>query len=240
MTFAGIDGCKAGWLLITYKSGSYTWNLLPEISQLPLKLNDSARVFIDMPIGLPSKNYPRTIEKVLRDELENRRSTVFNVPAKQSVYESNRQKAKALNIEILGKSLSEQSLNIKSKIQEVDLFLNDKPNDLVLIESHPELCFKYLKGSVLQTKKSEKSGIEERLKILKKYDTACSMIYENIFKNTLRKQVKSDDIVDALVLCIANKLNGELQFDFLQDDNIEDEENNKIQIGYFDPVKLEL
>lgn len=237
MTFGGIDGCKAGWLLITYKAGEYSWHLLHDINQLPKIITSSARVFIDMPIGLASQKYPRTIEKVLRDELGNRSATVFNVPIREAVYESDKQRAKAYNIEITGKSLSEQSLNIKPKILELDQFLKQKPQDLELIESHPELSFKYLNGSILQTRKSEKSGIEERLKILKKYDPASLEVYKSIFQNTLRKHIKADDIVDALVLCLSNRLNEFNAPHLLLDTNRYDQLDNEIKIGYFDPKK---
>ncbi len=237
MTFGGIDGCKAGWLLITYKAGKYSWHLLQDINQLSNIIIGSARLFIDMPIGLAAQNHPRTIEKVLRNELGNRSATVFNVPVREAVYESDKQRAKELNIKITGKSLSEQSLNIKPKILELDQFLKQKPKDLELIESHPELCFKYLNGSILQTRKSEKSGVEERLEILKNYDPACLKVYKSIFQNTLRKHIKADDIVDALVLCLSNRLNEYNAPHLLLDANRYDKLHNEIKIGYFAPKK---
>lgn len=235
MIFGGIDGCKAGWLLITYESDNYDWQVVPQINDLTSCLNQKSRVFIDMPVGLASKEYPRTIEQVLRKELENRSSTVFSVPVRAAVYEENRDRAKQLNKEVTGKSLSEQSLNIKDKICEVDLFIRKCTSPIELIESHPELCFKYLNGSVLQTKKSQKAGIEERLSIINRYDPDCAKLFYEILKNTLRKNVKPDDIADALVLCLANRLNSEQQPDFLIDANLHDAFKIPIRIGYHNP-----
>ncbi len=234
MIFAGMDGCRAGWLLITFKAGQYDWKLIPHISQLP-KTREVIRVFLDMPVGLSSKGFPRTIESKLRAELGNRSSTVFNAPARAAVYESNREKAKKLNLKIEGKSLSEQSLNIKPKILEVDRYLQNATHAVDLIESHPEICFKHLNGSILQTKKSTREGILERLKVLAVYDKRCTKLFDIIFKATLRKHVKADDIADALCLCLANRLNGEESLNLFQDLNTLDERGIPIQIGFFNP-----
>ena len=233
MIFAGIDGCKAGWLLITYQSGIYNWHIVPHIDELPQYTGKIARACIDMPIGLASEKFPRTIEKRLRAELGNRSSTVFSVPVRAAVYEPDRDRAKQINSALTGKSLSEQSLNIKAKILEVDQFVHKKPDSLVLIESHPELCFKFLKGSILQSKKSEKEGIEERLELIASFDTDCASVFKTILQSTLRKHVKPDDITDALVLCLANHLGGQKNFNLLRDLNTEDELKTPIQIGYY-------
>ena len=137
MIYGGIDGCKAGWLLISHINDSYTYNVLSSINELERFLKDPSRIFIDMPIGLSSDEFPRTIETTLRKELGNRSATVFNAPARPAVYESDREKAKELNKKIEGKSLSEQSLNIKDKILELDLFLAQQKTNFHLIESHP-------------------------------------------------------------------------------------------------------
>ena len=237
MIFGGIDGCKAGWLLVTYTANGYEWQVMKTITQLHQLKDQTSRIFIDMPIGLASKGHPRTIESLLRKELGSRRSTVFNAPVKAAVYEKDRQKAKAYNKQIEGKSLSEQSLNIKDKIHEVALFLAQQSTEkLHLIESHPELSFKYLnEGTVLQSKKSTKLGIEERLNLLQKYDPRCELVYHDLLAHTRRKEVKADDIVDAICLCLVNKLNGNASYTSFRDDHREDESGIPIEVAYYDP-----
>ena len=39
----------------------------------------------------------------------------------------------------------------------------------MLCEAHPELCFKRLKGTLVETRKKEAEGVEERRNILLKY-----------------------------------------------------------------------
>lgn len=44
-------------------------------------------------------------------------------------------------------------------------------------ESHPELDFARLNGSVLLTRKKEADGIEERLKVIKRYIPGIDRIF---------------------------------------------------------------
>ena len=83
------------------------------------------RILIDIPIGLSSPGFPRTIDSRIRRELADRASTVFNAPCRAAVYEPDDEKAKDLNIKVEGISLSVQSLNIRNKIKEVDEFERD-------------------------------------------------------------------------------------------------------------------
>ena len=108
---------------------------------------------------------------------------------------------KETNEEILKKSLSKQSISIIPKIKEVDDFLQThKEYKDILCESHPELCFARLKGSVLQTKKSSAVGVTERSGILSKHikDERLEFVYD------LAKELecKPDDILDAACLAV--------------------------------------
>ena len=235
MLLGGIDGCKGGWLVIFKNEGAFSYEVISSIETLNQHFLQPSRFFIDMPIGLSSEGFTRTLETTLRTELQSRRSTIFNPPTREATYEPDRDKAKQLNKRIEGKSLSEQTLNIKSKIRELDHFLLHQKNlALELIESHPEICFKYLnKGEVLQRKKSTSEGIEDRLRLLSSYDQDAFMLYQEILKNTQRKWVKRDDILDALVLCISNELGFLKNTYYFQDQNIQDLKGLKIRLAYF-------
>ena len=233
MTVAGIDGCPAGWVLIKYGKHGYFSGVYRTINKLIEENPDIVCAFIDMPIGLSSVGYPRTIEQKLRAELKPRHSTVFNPPCRIAVYQDDLQKAKALNIEVEGKSLSIQTLNITPKIRELDLFLK-RPQKTLLIESHPELCFKYLNnGKVVLTKKSTIKGQMDRIKILSQYVANVRDFVQEIIDSNNRKKVKPDDIIDAMCLCVSLKLAGQNGIRFLRDQNLKDENQIEIKIGYF-------
>lgn len=232
MIYGGIDGCKRGWLFIYYEQGTYHYQLISHLSELAVV---PTSILIDIPIGLTSATFTRTIEIQMRKELGHRSATVFNAPVRSAVYATSKQEARTSNIALTGKSLSEQSLNITPKIKEADQFIyNPKYSAILLQESHPELCFKYLKGEILNSKKSTHEGIEERLSILRSYDKRIDRIYKEILDMELRKDVKRDDIVDALCLCLVHRLGVAKGLNYLIDTNRTDDQGNSVSIAYFD------
>ncbi len=230
--YAGVDACKAGWMMVKSVEETYAFGLWEGIEDMVGQNADIQRFLIDIPIGLGSASHPRTIDQKLRRELGKRSSTVFNAPVRKAVYAENYAEAKAKNLSVEGKSISIQSFNICPKIKETDEFLLQN-DDIEMIESHPELCFKYLNdGKVVLSKKSTPEGAKERLAILRKYDATIPKLFEKILSETKRKQAKKDDILDAICLCLVNRLAAE-KLNFLADENFTDEKEIEMKIAYF-------
>ncbi len=237
MIYGGMDGCKSGWLLVYYAENQYQYKVLTNITDIVTLNLPKSRILVDIPIGLTSKNFTRTIESSMRAILGNRSSTVFNAPARTATKTNDKTEARKRNIALTGKSLSEQSLNIMPKIRDVDEFLNTedyKQSPIALYESHPEICFKYLAGSILQTKKSKPEGCAERLALLMRYDKNVKKIYDSICTAELRKHVKKDDILDAICLCVVNRQAGNAKLRILRDSNDKDENNIAVGIAYYE------
>nr|WP_321453451.1 DUF429 domain-containing protein [uncultured Carboxylicivirga sp.] len=233
MNIAGVDGCRYGWIVAYYVNNQYQIEIFPSISQMMQNLPPMERILIDMPMGLSSPGFPRTIDATLRKHLPQRGSTVFNVPCKAAVYEDDFSKAKELNIAIEGKSLSIQTLNIKNKIKELDEYLALSQHQTIFIESHPELCFKHLNKGILLSKKSTSEGLTERLEVLQKWDSNLNAAYQKANQQFKRKDVKPDDIVDALCLCLVNKLGAQGKLSFITDDNRQSEDGVLFWIAYY-------
>ena len=83
--YAGLDGCKAGWVMVTWTGNPA---MAPEISLIPdfkTALATSAHIVaVDMPIGLPRLS-GRTCERETRSRLGERQSSVFAVPSRAAV-----------------------------------------------------------------------------------------------------------------------------------------------------------
>ena len=102
-----------------------------------------------------------------------------------------------------------------------------------MLESHPEICFKYLnQGQILLSKKSQTEGIEQRLDLLSQLDPEAKILYERIFAETKRNQVKRDDILDALCLCLANQISSKTQPHFITDENQVDAQGIPVKLAY--------
>jgi 8-oxo-dGTP diphosphatase len=237
MNIGGVDGCKGGWLMARYVNGKYDLERYGDFGGLITENKHLDRILIDIPIGLSSKDYSRTIDARIRSELRNRHSTVFNAPCRLAVYESDHEQARKWNIQIENKSLSIQSLLIRGKIKEVDEYLCENRFGIEVVESHPELCFKYLKRTIVQSKKTNPEGITERLAIIEAYEPALVELYEEKQKEIKRKYAKRDDIIDAICLCLVNKLGAEDKLSYLLDKNVVDEKGIKIRIAYYQNQK---
>lgn len=233
MKIAGIDSCPLGWIVILHNSEKFSYEAVKSIDELMELHPDLQRLFIDIPIGLSSENFTRTLESKLRKELGSRSSTIFTPACRKAIYASDYDEARAINKEILGKSISIQSYNISKKIKEVDQFLESKSEDLEIYESHPEICFKYLNDSeVIQTKKSTKEGFQERFELLQKYDLQLKSVYQNITETFPKSKVKPDDILDAMVLCVSNLRSNSSGLRFVEDENNKDENGFFVKVAY--------
>lgn len=234
MIYAGIDGCKSGWVLMLHSDkGLYFGGVFRTLTELYLEIPIIDRTFIDMPMGLSSAGHLRTLESLIRRELKGRSSTVFNAPTREAIYAATYEEASQINERIEGKKLSKQTYNIMEKIRELDLFLSRHDSIDHCIESHPELCFKHLnEGQVVLSRKTTKQGQEERLSILVRHEPNVRTIYENALRSTLRKHVKADDLIDALCLCISNRLCGPDQVPNITDPLEKDARGIPMRIGY--------
>jgi len=232
MKIAGIDSCPLGWIVVLHDTNGFSYKAVSSIEELIEFHTDLQRIFIDIPIGLSSEKFTRTIESKLRKELGKRSSTIFTPACRKAVYAQNYDEAREINKEILGKSISIQSYNISKKIKEVDQFMEIKATELEIYESHPEICFKYLNNSeIIQTKKSTKEGFQERFQLLQKHYPQLKSVYHNIIETYSKSKVKQDDILDAMVLCVSN-LNSKEKLRYLQDENDLDEKGILVKITY--------
>lgn len=231
MNTAGIDACKSGWCAIGNIKNKLFWGCFANLDELMKKYTQIDRILIDIPIGLSSSNFKRTLDAKARTHLNTRKSSIFSPPSREALYADHYKQALAINREIEGKGLSIQSYNIGSKIKEVDEWFNTKPKQLQVYEAHPELCFKSLnQNQDLEFSKHDKVGIKERQNLLFSLDKNLEAIYTNLLKNYKRNQVKPDDILDAMALFLVNNTSEQLKV--IADENTIDETGKKVRIVY--------
>jgi predicted RNase H-like nuclease len=211
MTFVGVDGCKAGWLSIEIKDISIAqWNVFTTLNELHQHFSENKEIYIDIPIGLSDTLVDREIDYVARTKLKpNKSSSIFTPPCRDAVYATDYISAKLINLKQKGKSISIQSWNICQKIKETDLLIEQIGAHHPFREAHPELCFAQLNnGKALFSKKSTLVGIKERLDLLQKYYPSSIDLFEKILENSFRKNVKPDDITDAICLAVSAYIAG--------------------------------
>ena len=202
MKYLGIDGCKAGWLLVRLSAdGALSFNVLSSIDSLLEYLDDAACALVDIPIGLRSRHPDeRVCDRMARAVLKQRRASVFAAPSRCALDCDDYAEANARNRECTGRGLSKQSFNILPKIREVDRFLQGNPQCGLIHEMHPEVCFWALnQRQAMQYPKRSEAGFVERMDLLCRYLPDADDLVEQAIRQYPRRQLARDDVVDALV-----------------------------------------
>ncbi|MEZ8580419.1 DUF429 domain-containing protein [Vibrio splendidus] len=203
MKYIGIDGCKAGWIAwIISGNEPPTFKVVNTLDELVDDLT-GATTLIDMPIGFSDSQTPdRLCDKAARRFLTSKRgSSVFPVPCREAVYQTDYIAGCIANVQQLDKKFSKQTWGIVPKIRELDELIETYPN-LSIRESHPEVVFAALKGEPLTFSKRTQEGKEERLSIIQQLAPQWCGRLSLAISNTKRKDVAIDDIYDAFVLML--------------------------------------
>jgi predicted RNase H-like nuclease len=205
MYSTGVDGCRAGWFALTLSDRKVQDRAVySSFGELMEHCGEASLILIDIPIGLPDTG-PRLCDTLARRLLGgSASSSVFPVPCRKAVYAADYGEANRLNRRVLGRGVSMQTWNICGRIREVDEYLvAGPPAGPRIRESHPELCFRSLQGSVrISHSKKRAEGILERLELLQTHYPGSEKLYRSALSEYSRKDLSPDDILDALVLAV--------------------------------------
>lgn len=228
--FIGLDACRMGWCGVGQEKGQLFWGCYQSLEALCKDHPDLQRILIDIPIGLSSKNFTRTVDTKARTHLNKRKSSIFTPPCREALYAKNYQEALRINRQITDKGLSIQAYNIGIKIEAVDKWFAQNHQNIKIYEAHPELCFKSCNNKQdLVHSKHNKLGLEERQNLVFTLDNNLKPIYKNFLNNYKRQDVKPDDILDAMILYLTAK---QKSLKGVSDNNNIDETGKPVRIVY--------
>jgi len=230
---AGIDGCKAGWILISFTDKAH-YKVLRTDDELKKAFEEYDRILIDIPIGLEDENYTRECDKLLREKLgADYASSVFSPPIRPALHAPSYVEANMQSFEYTEKKLTVQAWNITPKIKTVDTMLqeNEEFREKVL-ESHPELLFMNLNGGMIYQKKNTKKGLRHRLSLVSKREEIAADFFRDIKEEYRRNEVAEDDIVDSFALALAAKKSVEKGLKTIPSEPVIDSEGMKKAIHY--------
>lgn len=196
MRFAGIDGCKAGWVAVVANGNDLGFARLAVAPTLA-ELIAAQRIefgLVDMPIGLSSGPTPRDVEPSMRQHLKGKSSSVFNTPCRQALEGATHLAASAINAGVLGKRLSVQTFSLFPKLREVDATVL-ACGQSCLREGHPEVSFSLMAGSPVKSPKKLREGKAERVTLLEARGIPVLSLLQH-----RPSRVGEDDILDAAAL----------------------------------------
>jgi predicted RNase H-like nuclease len=147
VTCAGVDGCRAGWVVAT-RAGAWVVEKIADVVAM-----NFAVIGIDMPIGLPLGEL-RECELEARRFIAPRGSTIFPTPPRACLDATDYENACEIARALTGKAISKQAWNILPKMREIDALVTAADSDRI-IEVHPECSFAAINdGRVLPRKRS--------------------------------------------------------------------------------------
>ncbi|MFB6137431.1 MAG: DUF429 domain-containing protein [Halobacteriaceae archaeon] len=204
-TFVGLDWAGRGWLGVAVRGESVDADLYPSLLSVWREHADAARILADVPIGLPSVEHGRRACDVeAKRRLGEAHRSVFYTPVREAVYQSTLADAKTVT-ERAGYSVQNQAWAVVPRIREADEFVDYFPGARDrLRETHPEVCFRALKGAPLDASKHTEAGREERRALLAAEHAALGDAVDDLVEAfttpswapTVRG---ADDVLDACV-----------------------------------------
>ena len=133
-------------------------------------LAPQATVCIDIPIGLSSDGF-RACDRVARQLLGKRSSSVFSVPPRLALAPKSYEEINLASKAQCGKGVSKQAFYLLPKIREAEALLRSPDSDgLDWLETHPELCFSSFNGAVpMEDNKKTEAGFRQRKSVLARH-----------------------------------------------------------------------
>ena len=203
--FIGVDGCRGGWVAAVLDHGDLRLERYDMVDPLVERYPLFDAFLIDMAVGLRNSSDQVRPDDAARKELGIKGSSVFPIPSRDAVYTNGEEAQKAANLRTLGKSLAKQSIAIIPKIREVDEFLTSHPEyKNRILESHPEVDFSRLNGSVLMSRKKEEPGPSERIAVLSEFLDKKDLL--GIYDKAKELKCNQDDLIDAICLAVTGAL----------------------------------
>jgi predicted RNase H-like nuclease len=230
-THVGVDRAAGAWVAVGYATDTPAVSVHDCIADLWAAHGSTAeRVVVDVPIGLCESldaklgtdsdaadcgcvatdgELSRRCDDLARQVLGPRSSSVFTPPCREAARlaadGAPYAEVNATNRRHTGKGLMRQAANISGGIVEVDRLLRAGDGDpAVLVEGHPEVCFRSLAGRPLQHPKRDAAGVDERLSALERVDGYAPGDWRALAR-ALRgtdRRVGLDDLLDAAVLAL--------------------------------------
>jgi predicted RNase H-like nuclease len=206
MKVVGADGCSGGWFTISIIDfDNVNLSLFPDIYTLWKSNENASLILVDIPIGLKDKcKEERLCDLEARKILGRKRAmSVFPAPCRSTLYAKDYRDACRTNKKMTARKISIQTWNIIPKIKEVDSLIIESINARYKIkETHPEICFLAFKGKPMKYSKKIKSGFNERKELLNSIYPPTNDIIKHALNTYKRKEVKKDDILDALIASV--------------------------------------
>ncbi len=161
---AGADVTKGRWVVVVLRDGNFDRATVTKtLTDFLAEIKGLEVLAVDIPIGLPEAKEHRRCDLAAKAFLKPRSSTVFFTPPRPVLEAPTYQKGNHLSWHDYERGVSAQAYALGQKILEVDPVA---AGDDRIIEVHPEVCFRAMKGGPLDDSKHSWNGQTERRRLI--------------------------------------------------------------------------
>jgi predicted RNase H-like nuclease len=178
---AGVDGWRGRWVIATVEpaTGAVRWDDAADAAEVVKRTADCAAVAVDVPMGLSSGPQGRKCDTEAKKLLGRAASAVFPAPLRPTLDAATHAEAVRIAHELGGGAPSIQAWNITPGIRQWDDVLTaDLDHQRRIVESHPEVSFRYLDRDIDSRKRTAR-GVAQRMAALRSWadlDTALATV----------------------------------------------------------------
>ncbi|SFR97651.1 Predicted nuclease (RNAse H fold) [Halomicrobium zhouii] len=222
-TQIGVDRDGGNWIAVGFSpDDDIGAAVFDSIDELWAEHGDDAdRIVVDVPIGLcdpddasspcckeSDEELSRRCDDLARGVIGGRHSSVFTAPCREVARKADDgasyEEVNETNKDQTGKGLTQQAANIADCIMEVDELLQGEGDQDILVEGHPEVCFRAFADEDLAHSKKTASGVDERLRLLESTTEYGDSSWRDLTRELTTEgySVGLDDLLDALVLAV--------------------------------------
>ncbi len=161
---AGADVAKGRWVVVVLRDGDFDRAIVTKnLADFLKETQDLEVLAVDIPIGLPEGKEHRQCDVAAKAFLKPRSSTVFFTPPRPVLEAPTYQAGNQLSWRDYERGVSAQAYALGQKILEVDPIA---ASDDRIVEVHPEVCFRAMKGEPLDYSKHSWNGQAERRRLI--------------------------------------------------------------------------
>jgi predicted RNase H-like nuclease len=204
--FVGAGLCADGWVAVVHGTDGFDHaGVFAEFGGLWGRYEETAdRIAVPVPVGLHERGEePRPPERLSRELLGPRRSAVYDAPVREATRKQRYQTASRVNERKAGRGLAREAFEDSAAVAEVDELLSAIPEARpVVVETHPELCFRAFRGEPLEYDGRTAAGYAERLRTLAGFDPDAPVDLVAAAEATGGHEVTVADVLDATALAL--------------------------------------
>ncbi|WP_254840190.1 DUF429 domain-containing protein [Natronomonas marina] len=191
------------WLAVAYTDDGYDHAAVVEgVGELWTRYEETAdTIAVDVPVGLETSSAPRPNERAAADYLGDRRRAIVPAPVREAARKQRYPTAARVHERKSSSDLPEAAFQRSRLVTAVDEFMTtiDEARD-VLVEAHPELCYRAFAGEPLVERPEVAAGYAERMRVLAEFDRDAPPTVQSVAEATEGHAVPIPAVLDAVAL----------------------------------------